>query len=363
MGGGFLVVGLLLLIAAGAYYGYGALANSRVDELAYSSQRPVATPALAVRQAAQQSPPGGRFSPSQQDSGERAEAPARPLAGVTTPKSGAQDVEFPKSEQQVSSGATTDNAPTLARTAETGAAEERSQAESTGSGGQVDASGGRVATVDASGPLRTPGEALTPPTTLSRTASGVQVFTGIVDDAQPLALTKPLREMLRFQGSVVRPEPPEKAEAAGPATRISIPGIDVESSVQDLSVVVDGDVRQFETPKHTVGHIPSTAYPAQQGEGWYFGHLESILAGEGNVFQRLPEIPRMLQRGEAVQVLMESNDREYVYQVYRTQVVRRDELRITNSGKQDITLVTCWPRFHYNQRLLVTAALVEVRDA
>ena len=60
---------------------------------------------------------------------------------------------------------------------------------------------------------------------------------------------------------------------------------------------------------------------------------------------------------------MESGDRKYVYEVYRTVGVPQEELRISDSGIQDITLVTCTPRFVYDQRLLVTAALVGVLDS
>ena len=145
-----------------------------------------------------------------------------------------------------------------------------------------------------------------------------------------------------------------------PASRISIPAIDLDSEVRELKVITVGDSAAWETPQRIVGHIPTTARPGVRGEGWYFGHLESPISGGGNVFLRLWEIPKLLHDGETVHVLVEADSRRYVYQVYETRWVPQERLRITDSGLHDITLVTCWPRFRYDKRLLVTAALVDV---
>ena len=110
----------------------------------------------------------------------------------------------------------------------------------------------------------------------------------------------------------------------------------------------------------TIQDRPAAA--GAQGEGWYFGHLESPLKGEGNVFTRLPEIPKLA--GDApIYIFLETAGRHYAYQVYVTDVVYQGDLSLTDSGKHDITLVTCTPRFYYDHRLLVTAALVGVKEA
>ena len=145
-----------------------------------------------------------------------------------------------------------------------------------------------------------------------------------------------------------------------PARRLLIPSIGIDSGVRDLELVSDGDELVWENPTRIVGHIPTTAYPGARGQGWYFGHLESPILGGGNVFHRLPEIPSLLQNGETIQVVIEAANLRYVYQVYETKWVTGEDLSITDSGLRDITLVTCWPRFHYDKRLLVTAALVDV---
>ena len=147
----------------------------------------------------------------------------------------------------------------------------------------------------------------------------------------------------------------------GAATRIRIPAINLDTVVQDLQVVLTKESYSWETPKHVVGHIPTTGRPGTGGQGWYFGHLESPIRGEGNVFGRLPEIPQ-LAKGNPIFIFLETAGVKYAYKVYHTSVMHQDDLRITDSGDRDITLVTCTPRFYYDHRLLVTAALVGVRE-
>ena len=185
---------------------------------------------------------------------------------------------------------------------------------------------------------------------------------------------EPLRAAADMRVAVGLPEGFEPASAhdslrfAAPKTearRLSIPSIGVDSDVQELAVVDLGNSRAYETPKNTIGHIPETADPGELGNGWFFGHLESPFRGEGNVFQRLPEIADLLRQfaevGEgAVYVVVESDTGEYLYEVVATQVVHADELRLYDTDGVYITLVTCVPRLDYSHRLLVTAKLVGV---
>ena len=146
------------------------------------------------------------------------------------------------------------------------------------------------------------------------------------------------------------------------ATRITVPGIGLIAAVEELEVVEDEDSRAWETPKHVVGHIPTTAKPGTSGQGWYFGHLESPISGEGNVFRRLPELAVRFKRGEQFAIHLDAGGERYVYQVYRTDVVHASEFAVSDSGLNDITLVSCWPQYEYSERVLVTAALVDVVD-
>ena len=141
-----------------------------------------------------------------------------------------------------------------------------------------------------------------------------------------------------------------------------IPEIGLRASVEELEVVEEDDSRAWETPKHVVGHIPTTAKPGTSGQGWYFGHLESPISGEGNIFRRLPELAARFkrERDNKFTIYLDAGNDRYVYQVYQTDVVHASEFAVSDSGKNDITLVACWPQFEYSERVLVTAALVDV---
>ena len=146
------------------------------------------------------------------------------------------------------------------------------------------------------------------------------------------------------------------------ATRILIPSIDVDSAIEPLAIVDLGDSRQYETPKHVVGRIPGTATPGEIGNAWLFGHLESPIMGEGNVFQRLPDIPRILKDGDPVYVsLLNDEGDEFLYQVTETEVVYKDDLELYQTEDSTVTLVACVPRLIYDHRILVTGKLVGIR--
>ena len=145
------------------------------------------------------------------------------------------------------------------------------------------------------------------------------------------------------------------------ALRIAIPAIGVDSKVSELAILDLGDRRRYETPNRVVGHIPGTANPGEQGNGWFFGHLESPVAGEGNVFKRLPDIARMLTNGENVYVSVTNEGGVYLYQVLESRVVHHTDLGWYDSTDATITLVTCANRPHYDYRQVVTATLVGFR--
>ena len=146
------------------------------------------------------------------------------------------------------------------------------------------------------------------------------------------------------------------------AQRIVIPDIGVDSTVSELAIVDLGSSRAYDTPKNVVGHIPETSNPGEVGNGWYFGHLESPIKGEGNVFQRLPKLPGLLRNGDPVYIVVESAAGQHLYQVTQTTQVHQDDLELTDSDSATITLVTCVPRLVYDHRLVVTAELVGVKN-
>ncbi|PZC48243.1 MAG: Sortase (surface protein transpeptidase) [Chloroflexi bacterium] len=163
---------------------------------------------------------------------------------------------------------------------------------------------------------------------------------------------------------------PASASAAKPvgsqgrATRIQIPAIGVDSDVRELRVVNLGTSAAWETPNQVVGHIPTTPNIGEAGRGYWFGHLESPIRGEGNVFINLPKIPDLLKKGEEIYVIFTNEDDiEYLYKVFNTTVVHQSELGIDRADSPLISLVACVPRLVYDHRLVVTAELVGIKQA
>jgi LPXTG-site transpeptidase (sortase) family protein len=144
------------------------------------------------------------------------------------------------------------------------------------------------------------------------------------------------------------------------ATRIRIPAINVDSTVAELGIVDLGDQQAYQTPDNTVGHIPQTSAPGQQGSGWFFAHLESFVAREGNIFRHLPEITELIKQ-DPVDVYLETPDAEFIYRVVGTSQVHQNDLHLTSADDAQITLVTCWPPRIYDQRVLVDATLIAYR--
>ncbi len=146
------------------------------------------------------------------------------------------------------------------------------------------------------------------------------------------------------------------------ATHIRIPSIGVDSEITNLAIRDFGDSRRYETPVHIVGRIPETSNPGELGNTWLFGHLESPIQGEGNVFRKLPDIPAILKNGDPVYVtLLNEDGEEFLYQITETEVMHRDDLALYDTDDSTITLVTCVPRLVYDHRIVVTGKLVGVR--
>ncbi len=146
------------------------------------------------------------------------------------------------------------------------------------------------------------------------------------------------------------------------ASRMVISDIDVDAIVANLRIIDLGDSQAYETPKNIVGHIPGTANPGEYHNGWYFGHLQSPIRGEGNVFRLLPSLSKLIRDGDPIFVELYSADGQFLYQVVSGAVVHPTQLELTRSTEAEITLVTCYPPLVYDHRYVVTAKLVGVRN-
>lgn len=142
------------------------------------------------------------------------------------------------------------------------------------------------------------------------------------------------------------------------ATNISISTIEIDSRIVELSIEDLGDRRAYETPDNAIGHIPETDNAGENGSGWYFGHMESPLIGEGEVFQNLDQVPDMLANGEEVQIITSNGSEEFLYRVTATRVVHEDDMTLDWDGGPSIHLVACFPRLVYDHRLIVDAELI-----
>jgi len=367
VGGILLGLGAVLLLASGAYYVYSAWAGSRLDELNVARERPapIESPqagasvidGIVVQTAdREQSLNGGKSAAANSAAPSATEGPSAaasvPTAAATSADAGtyAVDERIESSQSAKESDDVRTEPATAAGTENPAGVVERAQP--LGLGGWLDPQ---------------PAESM---------QVAVEADTSVIDAglAQTVVVQDPRPALLARMFEASRAEAATYISASiddlgaagmGPATRIRIPVLNIDTEIKELEVVRGANSSAWETPKHVVGHIPTTPVPGGEGQGWYFGHLESPIRGEGNVFQRLPEIVDMLAPLDSppIYIFLETEDGKFVYQVYRTAGMPQEELRISDSGVRDITLVTCTPRFVYDQRLLVTAALVGVLDS
>ena len=142
-------------------------------------------------------------------------------------------------------------------------------------------------------------------------------------------------------------------------TKIVISEIGLNSKVSDLEIIDLGSSSSYETPKNIVGHIPESVNPGGIGKSWYFGHLESFIRKEGNVFHMLPKIPELLKQNPSLFVHISTDKKTYVYQIYKTEVIPKEELFLDlKSDTPEAVLVTCVPSLLYHSRLLVYSKLI-----
>jgi LPXTG-site transpeptidase (sortase) family protein len=170
------------------------------------------------------------------------------------------------------------------------------------------------------------------------------------------------REQVLLQGFT----PMKMSQALPPGsqpatTRIMIPSLGIDSGVEELAVLNLANRQAYETPKNIVGHIPESSNVGEAGSSWFFGHLESPIAGEGSVFYHLPKIPEMLRNGKDVFVIADNGAQQYLYRVTSTQVVHQNEMKLYDTGQANIHLVACVPSLVYDHRLIVTGELVGVK--
>ena len=147
-----------------------------------------------------------------------------------------------------------------------------------------------------------------------------------------------------------------------PATLVRIPAIGLQSETIVLGTFITDDGHlKFESPVFDVGIIPNHTNPGEVGNTWLFGHLESPLKGEGAVFRDLHKVHDFLRRGEPVYVIVDTDDGSFLYQATEFRILPQEDVYFWDSDGRTATLVSSWPRFKYDERVVVTAELVGVR--
>jgi sortase A len=110
--------------------------------------------------------------------------------------------------------------------------------------------------------------------------------------------------------------------------------------------VVEGDT--WEQLKQGVGHHIGSANPGVSGN--------VVLSAHNDIFGELFRDLDRLQPGD--EVILYTTSRRYVYQVLETHIVYPTDVEVmAPSGRQTLTLISCYPYMVDNQRIVVTAEL------
>ena len=327
------VFGAILLATSGAYYGYAAKAHADLDSL--NVTLPTTNAKISVGPGSQ-----GSLTETQIDQGKEGVYP------VSTPV---------QSEGQSSNQAVAPVVQGNGTWTGGGSTEESGAPKVTVGGASGDPGEDPVSANGSSNPLLVmPFSAI----------SNQQLFPG--ESLQASFWSNPLsyesasyRERILLQGfNAVDLNQGLALGSGSPATRLIIPSIEVDSGVDELAILELGGSRAYETPANTVGHIPETANPGEAGSGWFFGHTESPIQGEGSVFLNLSKIPGKLQNGEDVFVVTSNGERQYLYRITSSRVVPQEEMALHDTGKSTLHLVSCVPRLVYDHRLIVSGELI-----
>ncbi|WP_436837231.1 class E sortase [Micromonospora matsumotoense] len=143
--------------------------------------------------------------------------------------------------------------------------------------------------------------------------------------------------------------PSASAKPVAPVEGKPIAGLYIPSLDKNW-VVVEGVTQ--EDIRYAPGHYPKSALPGEVGNFSVAGHRNRA------TFWRLDE----LKAGDAI--LLEGKQDWYVYKVYRTRIVRPDQVEVVapvpgepnaKATRKLLTLTTCNPKFDNYQRLIVHA--------
>lgn len=159
-----------------------------------------------------------------------------------------------------------------------------------------------------------------------------------------------------------QPLPIDQAAKRSTVTRLIIPSVDIDAKVVDvgwdMAQVGDEQVATWQVAKYAVGHHQGSANPGEGENIVMAGHV----GGFGHVFRDLYYV----HPGE--EVLVFSGDQQFRYVVQQRMIVDEEGVSaeqhaenaklIASTGKEEVTLVTCWPptgKDKFKQRVVVRA--------
>jgi len=104
-----------------------------------------------------------------------------------------------------------------------------------------------------------------------------------------------------------------------------------------------------------VVHYPETALPGENGNGVYVGHSSNYW-WETSDYNTVFGLIDKLEKGD--KIIINYKGQDYKYKVSANKSVPKDSAEIwEQSDKQEITLVTCWPRGTNIKNFFVRATL------
>lgn len=166
--------------------------------------------------------------------------------------------------------------------------------------------------------------------------------------------------------ATIAPLPPGQGRSP---VRIRIPAVGLDAPVQPMSWQVVGDHSEWQVPANAAGHHIDSAFPGESGNVVISGHHNMA----GSVFAPISAIGEpgnALGLGDEV-ILEDELGRRFVYQItgWRRLTETDADIAIRKENASyllptdfpQLTLITCWPATSNTHRVIIQAALTEIR--
>jgi LPXTG-site transpeptidase (sortase) family protein len=145
----------------------------------------------------------------------------------------------------------------------------------------------------------------------------------------------------------------ERLPRPGRPERLVIQSVGIDTPVLPVEPVPSRGRLIWQTADHAAGHHAGSALPGENGTVVLSGHLNTPLSGQGAVFRALPDV----RVGDVIEVY--TSDRVYRYQVRELRLVQPEETdAVESSGAPMIALITCFPDWTFEERLVVLGTLM-----